>query len=81
MGECIYHPDPFFNCDGTPQIGANYEGGVLFYLDETGTKGLVASVNDLDSTYQFGCFLENIDGADGKFIGNGYKNTIDILNQ
>jgi len=37
-GECVY-AEEYFNCDGTPQIGANYEGGIVFYYDSVSDEG------------------------------------------
>ncbi len=61
------------------EIGAAYQGGIVFYIDETGEHGLVAALEDLPSTYQWGCFGTGISGADGQAIGTGYQNTLDIV--
>ena len=56
-------------------------GGIVFYVDETGQHGLVAAIEDLPGTYQWGCSNNNetdISGADGQAIGTGYQNTLDI---
>ena len=45
-GECTY-VEQYFNCDGTPQIGASYQGGIVFYYDSIGEYGLVAALEDL----------------------------------
>lgn len=60
-------------------IGENYGGGIIFYLDETGEHGLVAAPEDQGS-YAWGCTLSPISGADGISVGTGYQNTIDIVN-
>jgi len=75
------------------QIGDIYEGGYIFQINEDGT-GLVASIEDLTegatnpyaiglgfNGYEWGCLYENVEGADGIFIGTGYQNTMDIVNQ
>ena len=31
--------------------------------------------------YEWGCYSENVSGADGQAIGTGYQNTMDIVNQ
>ena len=31
--------------------------------------------------YEWGCYEENLSGADGQAIGTGYQNTLDIVNQ
>ena len=77
-GSCTY-VEPYFNCDGTPQIGASYQGGIVFYLDETGQHGLIAANEDISIKYQWGCFGTNVDGAEQSVLGTGYQNTLDIV--
>ena len=60
-------------------IGQELEGGIVFYVDETGEHGLVAAIQDLEETYQWGCYQNSISGADGQGIGTGYQNTLDIV--
>ena len=77
------------NIDCSIQVGDFIEGGIVFYLDETGQHGLVAAIEDLteDATidgegnpgYQWGCFATWLSGADGQAIGTGYQNTLDIV--
>ena len=71
-----------FDCDGniTAEIGVLTEGGIVFYVDETGQHGLVAALEDL-GYFEWGCYFENVSGADGISIGAGYQNTMDIVNQ
>ena len=71
-----------FDCDGDEvlQIGDQYSGGIVFYIDETGEHGLVAAMEDLPVTYEWGCYNTIVDGADGITIGTGYQNTMDIVN-
>ena len=57
-----------------------YQGGIIFYIDETGEHGLVAAMEDLGQ-FQWGCYQEYVDGSDGTSIGTGYHNTMDIVNQ
>ena len=62
----------------------------LFQINENGT-GLVAATDDLiEATdpngfgwtgYEWGCFGENTDGANGTSISTGYQNTLDIAIQ
>ena len=72
-----------YDCNGNEifQIGDQYSGGIVFYVDETGQHGLVAAMEDLEETYEWGCLGVNADGADATSIGTGYQNTIDIVNQ
>jgi hypothetical protein len=80
--------------ENTPQreVGDLAEGGIVFYVDETGEHGLVAAMEDLTegatdlygwgiNGYEWGCLGENVIGADGQAIGTGYQNTMDIVNQ
>ena len=60
-------------------IGCNYQGGILFYVDETGQHGLVAAMEDIEGTYEWGCNGTELSGADGQAIGTGYQNTLDIV--
>ena len=92
-GSCEY-PEQGYDCDGyiTAEIGDVMEGGYLFYIDETRKHGLVAAMEDLTdgatdpwewgyNGYEWGCYEETINGADGHAIGTGYQNTLDIVNQ
>jgi hypothetical protein len=63
------------------QVGDIVEGGIVFYVDETGQHGLVAAQEDLEGTYEWGCYQEDVDGADSQWIGSGLQNTMDITNQ
>lgn len=59
------------------ELGAFYEGGVIFYLDNTGQHGLICAVNEQSTGAVWGCnFTEG--GADGTAVGTGAQNTIDI---
>ena len=60
-------------------IGQELEGGIVFYRDETGEHGLVAAMEDMEESYQWGCYQNSISGADGQAIGTGYQNTLDIV--
>ncbi|MDB2621836.1 DUF1566 domain-containing protein [Flavobacteriales bacterium] len=81
-GLCAYAQEGY-DCDGRRihQIGDLAHGGIVFYVDETGTTGLVAALEDLPGTYEWGCYGTNISGADGQVIGTGYQNTLEIVNQ
>jgi len=59
-------------------VGDFHEGGVVFYLDETGLHGLVSTLSHLDVAY-WGCDSMLVDGADGTAIGDGDQNTMDIF--
>jgi len=81
-GSCTY-PELGYDCQGNvnPEIGANLYGGIVFYVDETGQHGLVAAIEDIELTYEWGCYGIELNGADGQNIGSGYQNTLDIINQ
>jgi hypothetical protein len=59
--------------------GQTYGGGIIFYLWDNGTHGLIAQTSDLGVT-SWGCSGTPITGADGQGIGDGLQNTIDIVN-
>ena len=62
-------------------IGLIYQGGLILYVDETGERGLVAAIEDLEGTYEWGCYEINVNAAIDTIIGTGYQNTIDIISQ
>lgn len=61
-------------------FGANYQGGLIFYIDETGMHGLVCAPTDQSTGAEWGCNGTTITGADGYDVGTGYQNTLDIIN-
>jgi len=63
------------------ELGAIYQGGMIFHIDQTGEHGLVAALQDLDGVYQWGCYEIEFSGADGEDIGTGLENTEAIVNQ
>ena len=75
----------------TYQVGDYAEGGIVFYVDETGRHGLVSAMEDLtegatpfvfgQNGYEWGCYETIVLGADGQAIGTGYQNTMDVVNQ
>ena len=79
-GSCEY-AEQHYDCDGNldVQIGDEAFGGIVFYVDETGQHALVAAMEDLSDTYEWGCWNEYVDGALGSEIGSGYQNTLDIV--
>ena len=74
-------------------IGLNYQGGIIFYIDETGEHGLVAALEDLtegsnmgyDGTpegFEWGCYGTSVATADENYaIGTGLENTEAIVSQ
>jgi hypothetical protein len=80
--ESCEYPYLGYDCEGNITehlIGMEIEGGILFYIDDTGEHGLVAAMEDLEGAYGWGCSGTSIDGADGQAIGTGYQNTLDIV--
>jgi hypothetical protein len=60
-------------------IGLHYQGGIIFYFDDTNEHGLIAANTSSVNIYDWGCNGTNISGADGQAIGTGYQNTLDIV--
>ena len=64
------------------QIGDSVEGGIVYYVDATGEHGLLAATEDLDQSYEWGCYGESVDIADDNFqIGTGLENSNAIVAQ
>ena len=81
-GSCEY-PELGYDCEGNITeyiVGMEAEGGIVFYVDETGQRGLVAASEDIGN-YEWGCDNVMVNGADEQAIGNGFQNTVDIINQ
>ena len=60
-------------------VGLNYEGGIIFYLDNTNMHGLICAITNQSDSSEWGCNGVSISGADGTAIGTGDQNTTDIL--
>ena len=63
----------------SPEIGANIEGGIIFFIDSTSNLAYVATENYI-SAGEWGCSNIEVDGAQLTHIGGGYQNTQDIIN-
>lgn len=63
---------------GGLSIGDYYQGGIVFYIDDTGRHGLIASFNDLGET-TFNKSGLAISGATGDGVGAGRENTRKII--
>lgn len=61
------------------EIGALFEGGIVFYLDNTGEHGLVCALADQSDAASWCSDTAEVNGADGQAIGDGAQNTQDIL--
>ena len=66
------------SCIQEYQVGDYAEGGIVFYVDSTGQRGLVSALEDIGQ-FEWGCYLQEVNGADGQAIGTGYQNTLDIV--
>lgn len=69
-----------FSCEKEPKfrIGQDYQGGIIFYVDETGNHGLIAASEDVGQA-AWGCPSILIKGADAEGIGSGFENTLAIV--
>tara|TARA_Y100000589_G_C27193107_1_gene645610 strand:- start:1560 stop:3239 length:1680 start_codon:yes stop_codon:yes gene_type:complete len=83
-GECSYAQE-WYDCEGNINVGIGDEafGGMVYYIDESNEFGLVAAMEDLqapnwEGVHFWGCYGEEILGADGESIGTGYQNTLSI---
>ena len=77
----------FDDLSGYPQLGYDYEGniseyvlgiaegGIVFYIDETGLHGLVAASEDI-GPFAWGCQETNISNANEQLIGTGLQNSL-----
>lgn len=59
------------------EIGQEYAGGIIFYLDDSGEHGLVCTTEDQKSVV-WGCTEHMIPGT-STIIGSGLQNTIAIV--
>lgn len=60
-------------------VGDFHEGGVVFYVDETGEHGLICTVLDQSEDAIWTGSASEIAGADNELVGGGYQNTVDII--
>ena len=64
----------------SPEIGANVEGGIVFFIDSSSNLAYVATQNYIIKDIQWGCSNFDVDGAESTSVGGGYQNTQDIIN-
>ena len=57
-------------------LGKEYQGGIIFYLDETGEHGLIAAMEDLGNFPYGTC---SFSGPYEEAIGTGYQNSLEIV--
>jgi hypothetical protein len=68
----------FTTVAGGLQLGQEYQGGIIFYVEPNGLHGLIAALSD-QGIAEWGCYQTAISGADGMDIGTGAQNTVDIV--
>jgi len=77
-------PQSGYHCDGTPiQIGDFYQGGIVFYIDESGEHGIICSFNELGyfkwaSSECYSAYPNQFSTNAGLFTAD--ENTTNILN-
>ena len=64
---------------GSFKIGQSYQGGIIFYIDDTGKHGLIVTSEDQSPGMQWynGSYIAT--GATGTMIGTGKDNTTKIV--
>jgi hypothetical protein len=72
-GGTVLGSDKTFTTTPAIQIGDNYAGGIVFYLDASQEHGFVCAASDLSATALWGNY-HGILGT-GSDIGSGYNNT------
>ena len=61
------------------QIGQHYNGGIIFYIDNSGQHGLIASETDLSTQVAWNNGQNIVTGATGVAVGSGKSNTKKIV--
>ncbi len=69
----------FVSAQAPLAIGDFHEGGVIFYLDNSGESGLVCATSNQADNVPWGCGGTLISGAGGTTLGTGAQNTLDII--
>lgn len=71
------------DCDNKESftIGQAFGGGIIFYVDASGSHGLIASQTDYTTSAAWGCYGQDIIGANSPDVGSGQENTSDILSE
>lgn len=64
--------------DTKKKVGDLYQGGIIFYVDETGQHGLIAALQDSDAGHEW-CDVNTFTNATGDGIGAGVSNTSIIV--
>ncbi len=61
------------------RIGAYYQGGIIFYIDDTGQHGLIAAQTDQSTGIRWYNGTYKVTGASGTTLGTGQTNTNKIV--
>ena len=61
------------------EIGSDYEGGIIFYLNSSGQHGLICASYDQSTTAKWNNGTNVITNATGTEIGTGQQNTDAII--
>lgn len=62
-------------------IGDSYQGGIIFWLDETGKHGLIAATSDQSGGMNWSSNSSTSTGASGDGIGAGLMNSLLIITE
>lgn len=65
--------------NATYTVGQSYGGGIVFYVDGTGSHGLVAATSDQSTSCTWGCMGTNVPVAEDSTVGAGQANTSAIV--
>ena len=60
-------------------LGERYGGGVIFWVDSAGVRGLVSALTDAPTQNQWGCLGISIPGAEEDKLKGGLANTVSIV--
>jgi hypothetical protein len=93
IGTLVFQTDKikgFYYFDGTywqhitnsvRQVGEEYAGGIVFYVDAKGQHGLVAALSDQSTSAEWGCSGTPMTHAFGTKRGCGEANTASIVDK
>lgn len=73
----FYNGTIWKNSDGSPNIGDEYQGGIVFYIDETGKHGLIVATIGQSTGATWGC--EGTSIPTSAAVGFGQANTTAIV--
>lgn len=78
LGES-YGTEYSFSAASTYYVGQYHEGGVIFYIDCSGMRGLISSTNDQSTGASWGCYGDYI--STEAYIWSGNINTTTIIDE